>query len=68
MIYLADLPYDHKNRNMELEGCWYQSKQGGMWKQIVKSFKISSKSYNDLGSAWTDFDNFTFDKENGESI
>jgi len=56
------LPEDHPLRNQPLSGFWYKNKVSGARKEILPSFKIAQKTFNDLGPAWTDFDEFFKEK------
>ena len=57
---IAELPVDHPLRNTPLLAInarykWRES-QGTLWKFVMPNYSISKLSYNQLGSAWTEFD------------
>lgn len=62
MNQLSELPLDHPDRNRPLSGCWYRNKLGGGWKQVMPAFKIAKVCYNLLGSAWTQANEFYWEK------
>lgn len=55
---LATVPADHALRNMRLIdiGAEYRWRNGKSWRKVLPSFAIANKSFNHLGSAWTDHD------------
>ena len=55
---LHELDRDHPDRNTPLSGFFYKWKQGKAWMEIKPSFAISKFTYNQLGSAWVDNDDF----------
>ena len=61
---LNDLPPNHPDRNRPLLGARYRWKQGKTWRTVTPAFGIAVNCFNDLGSAWTDNDVFTFDECN----
>lgn len=57
---LHELPVNHPDRNRSLAGCFYRCKNAKVWREIKGSFAIAPCSFNDLGSAWTDNDVFSW--------
>lgn len=57
---IDDLPHDHPLRNTPLSYIcarykWRET-QSALWKYVMPSYAIATKSYNQLGAAWTEFD------------
>lgn len=69
MTYQLDtLPVDHPERNISLGGCYYKQRTAKIWKEVFPSYKISKKTYNCLGEAWTNTDVFCWrPHENNET-
>ena len=71
MILLADLPNDHKLRStplgqLDAKYRWKESK--GAWRTVkVGAPKLVDCSYNQLGKAWTEFDDWAIE-DNGRNI
>lgn len=55
---LADLPKEHPLRNLPLLEIKAQFKQKILknWKDVTPNMNISKNCYNDLGTVWTDYD------------
>lgn len=58
---LAALPHDHPARNLPLieigaQCRWIGAKPGKGWRPVGKTWRIARRSFNDLGSAWTTWD------------
>ena len=49
---LHTLPAGHPLRTRPLAGCHHRWRKGKAWREIKPSYKIASKTYNDLGPAW----------------
>lgn len=58
---LNDLPPDHPDRCRPLLGARYRWRLGKTWREVKPSYGVATNCFNDLGSAWTDNDVFTFD-------
>jgi hypothetical protein len=58
MVCLDTLPTDHADRNKPLVGCYYRWRLGKAWNQIKPTYAIAKSSYNQLGQAWIDNDEF----------
>jgi len=56
------LPKEHPDRNRPLSGCFYRSRTGKVWHEIKPTFGIADNTFNELGTVWTDFDDFSWDK------
>lgn len=67
-VYLHELPPDHPERNQPLEGAFYGPKGTALkrtgWKQVLPSYKLAKRTYNDLGPAFTQYDWWTFEERN----
>ncbi len=57
---LNELSVDHPMRNVPLSQLKvrYQWDGGGVFKDILPTFKISKSTFNQLGPAWTSHTNF----------
>ncbi len=57
---LASLSVGHPLRTAPLSeiGAEFRWKRGGAWKRVLPSFRIARCAFNDLGSAWTVFDDW----------
>ena len=57
-VILKELPEDHPLRNTPLIQIQAenQTKDSKIWYEIRPAFKISNKTYNELGPAWTEYD------------
>ena len=62
MTYLGDLPVDHPLRKRPLLGAIYGPKgtKESSWKSVLESYKLAKVCYNDLGKAWTTWDDWRF--------
>lgn len=60
---LHELPVEHQDRTRLLAGCFYRWKNARVWREINGSFAIASCTYNDLGSAWTENDVFSWSNQ-----
>jgi hypothetical protein len=60
---LNDLPTDHPLRVSPLVGCWYRYKDKTFWREILPTYKIAGKCFNDLDDAWTRDSVFSFTKD-----
>lgn len=58
MILLNDLPVEHPYRNTPLANCFYKRRGATLWKPVFPSYKISKKTFNELGEAWTNSEVF----------
>ena len=57
-VILNKLPEDHPLRNkplIELKA-EYQSKDSALWYEVRPAFKIANRSFNQLASAWVQYD------------
>ena len=60
-VYLKLLPLEHELRNKPLKGSFYHATNGKFSREVFSSYGIANKTYNDLGSAWTDCEEFYFE-------
>lgn len=60
-IYLKSLAPEHELRNCPLEGAFYHATNGKFSREVFSSYGIANKTYNDLGPAWTDNEEFYFE-------
>ena len=60
-IYLKPLPLEHELRNKPLKGSFYHATNGKFSREVFSSYGIANKTYNDLGPAWTDGEEFYFE-------
>lgn len=61
MVILNDLPETSIERNIPLSGCFYKKQGATLWREVMPSFKISKKSFNDLGEAWINTEIFCWE-------
>jgi len=59
-VYLKQLPPEHELRNQPLKGSFYHATDGKFSREVFSSYGIANKTYNDLGPAWTDNEEFYF--------
>ena len=52
---------EHELRNKPLKGSFYHATNGKFSREVFSSYGIANKTYNDLGSAWTDNEEFYFE-------
>jgi hypothetical protein len=48
-------------RNKPLKGSFYHATNGKFSREVFSSYGIANKTYNDLGPAWTDGEEFYFE-------
>ncbi len=60
-VYLKPLPPEHELRNKPLKGSFYHATNGKFSREVFSSYGIANKTYNDLGPAWTDNEEFYFE-------
>lgn len=60
-MYLNDLPSDHPDRNRPLVGCFYKHRDAKVYREVLPTYKIAQKTFNQLGPSWTTSDVFTYD-------
>ena len=60
-VYLKPLSPEHELRNKPLKGSFYHATNGKFSREVFSSYGIANKTYNDLGSAWTDGEEFYFE-------
>lgn len=60
MILLVDLPSDHPLRNTPLIqiGAKFKYKELKNWKSVTPNMNISKNTYNELGTVWTNNDDW----------
>ena len=61
-VYLKPLPPEHELRNKPLKGSFYHATNGKFSREVFSSYGIANKTYNDLGPAWTDGEEFYFER------
>ena len=59
-VYLKPLPPEHELRNKPLKGSFYHATNGKFSREVFSSYGIANKTYNDLGPAWPDGEEFLF--------
>jgi hypothetical protein len=60
-VYLKPLLPEHELRNKPLKGSFYHATNGKFSREVFSSYGIANKTYNDLGPAWTDNEEFYFE-------
>ena len=60
-VYLKPLSPEHELRNKPLKGSFYHATNGKFSREVFSSYGIANKIYYDLGSAWTDGEEFYFE-------
>ena len=66
-VYLKPLPTEHELRNRPLVGAFYHAAGGKFSREVFPSYGIAKKTYNDLGPAWTDSEEFYFNVDDETS-
>jgi hypothetical protein len=63
-MMLADLPVEHPLRNTALVeiGARYKHHSAKLWSEVKPSFGIADKTFNMLGPAWTQYDDWQANK------
>ena len=59
-MLLHEYPYDHPDRNRPLKGCFYRYINTKSWREVLPSYAIADKTYNDLTKAWVGNSEFSF--------
>ena len=59
--YLRDLPEKCEWRNKPLVGAFYHAKNGKFSREVLPTYGIAKKCYNDLSDAWTGSEEFYFE-------
>jgi len=57
-MYLKDLPVEHELRNTPLHEIKAEYRYLGskLWRQVRPAYGIAKKTFNQLASCWTDYD------------
>lgn len=57
---LGNLSIEHVLRNSPLIeiGAEYRGRRSGQWKAVSPKYTIAQKSFNELGEAWTGYDDW----------
>ena len=60
-VYLKPLQPEHELLNCPLQGAFYHATNGKFSREVFPTYGIAKKTYNDLGPAWTDGEEFYFE-------
>jgi hypothetical protein len=61
MIFLADLPPEHPDRNRPLLGCNFKLHVSKVWKYVMPNYAIQDNNYNELADVWTHQTDWTWE-------